>query len=1268
MEYNKQQKDAIFKRGGEIKNILVSAGAGSGKTAVLAERVTEMVCSMENNINIDNLLIMTFTKNAASEMRERIAVKLKEKRDGLILSSGNTEEIINIKNQLSLLNKANITTIDSFCSNVVRQYFYKVNIDPGYRIAGDDSCQELAKLINEAMDEIFEEKLAAGDSDFLMLMEYFCPKGFDDENLREIIFKINRILSSVPYPEKWLEDALSYYDSGNALMSGKMLELVKKYILHIGAGGKAILDDAFALINDIDGRYSDDPEIYLNKKYVKYKEVFNQMREMLNACIYDDFDYMSLYNLFNSPLPALSGGRAAAPDILADAFEKLKDCKALFKKQFYDKISGEIFAVEPDALNDIIKEHYNLIRALFALLREINARYGEKKNELSLASFSDINHYCIKILLNDDGTPTPEALEYRSRFAEIIVDEYQDNNTLQEYILNALSFEKDNLFMVGDIKQSIYKFRHANPDIFAQKYNSFNKEDLSKGSICIRLNANYRSRKSVLDFVNLVFYQLMRLDFGGIEYTAADALNAGAKFPVLADGQDAVYNELILCRKANDNEDEFSPEIASLKSDELEAHIIARRISELVDESNPTKTMVFDLKLNSYRPCKLSDIAILMRSSNKPAHIYISILSSYGIPTVTKSSYSLFDELEVKTVMALLKVLDNPYNEKELITILHSPIFNVSCAELTLVKLVDKKGAMFDNIAAYINTFKDELAVKLKGFISFWEHIRELALIKPFCEVLDTIYRMTDYMNYVGMLRNGKIRMENLKILSSLAAEMYKSGICDFGSIVKGLCDIEKENPEYESSAVSDFDNAVQIMSIHKSKGLEFPIVFFAQLNKNLQSMNKDNAICLDSKMGIAFNHFDIKTRVQSPFMYKTVLNRLAADDSLTEELRLLYVALTRAKEKLIMVGVVDDFDNSLAEWQQYSSCNSEGLKLPAYAAFGSKSYLDWIMKAYCRAKTLNAELEKLGIDTIPYSDIIKIDIKALNDIKTDELDISRIRELFNKMTPQDAPERERAELRKRLLSDYLDNEAVILPSKISISEIKRQHQAEAYKQLEYDLSILDAPSSDSIAGVLTQSKQKDISVVFDEPEFRSNGKRPLTAAQRGTAYHTVFEHLVFKADADKEFIKAQLDMLKEKNILSEDEYKCINAQKFVEFLQSPLGKRICASSKVYREAPFVMQLSPSEVFLDGSCDTTDAKILVHGIVDLYFEENDYIILVDYKTDKVDDKNTSEVIRDRYKIQLDYYKRAIELSSGKRVKQAYLYLISSGEAALVCEY
>lgn len=1266
MEYNQQQKDAIYKRGGKIKNILVSAAAGSGKTAVLAERVAELVCSTENNVNIDNLLIMTFTSNAASEMRERIGNKLKERRDKLMLSGGNTAEIINIKNQLSLLNKANITTIDSFCNNVVRQYFYKVDIDPGYRIAGNDSCQELAKLINEAMDEIFEEKLAAGDSNFITLMEHFCPDKFDDKNLRETITEINKILSSQPYPERWFDEALSYYDNGDKLFSNKMGEVIKTYIQHLITTGSTILDNGHDLINYIDKKYSNDSNICCNKKYVIYKEVFKKMQDILDVCIKSDFDYLSSADLLNIPLPSSPRGNFKYPDVLDDVFKALKNYKDSFKKNFYDNLVKLAFDGESDTLASIIKEQYHIISALFSLTKEVNARYNEKKNELSVVSFSDINHYCIKILLNDDGTPTPEALEYRNKFAEIIVDEYQDNNLLQEYILSALSYEKNNLFMVGDIKQSIYKFRQANPDIFARKYNSFNKEDLSCGDICIRLNANYRSRKSVLDFVNLIFYQFMRRDFGGIEYTEADALHAGMVYPPLKSGQGADGNELILCCTDDNNSKDISDEIAELQSDELEAHIIAGRISELVDEKNPT--MVYDSKLNDYRPCRLSDIAILLRSSNRYTHTYVSILSRYGIPTTTKSQCVIFNELEVKTVMSLLKVLDNPYNDTALITILHSPMFNVSCTELTLIRLVNKKCAMFDNLNTYISTFDDELSLKLRDFISLWNKIRELSMIKPFCELLDTIYRLTDYMNYTGMIRNGKIRMENLKFLSSQAEEIYNSGITDFSGIVKRLCDIEKEKPEYERDAISDFDNAVQIISIHKSKGLEFPIVFLAQINKDLKSMKKERDLKLNRSMGIAFSHLDTKTRIKSPFIYRTIMQQLIADDEHTEELRLLYVALTRAKEKLIMVGTVKKLNELLDNWRQYSSYNKDGLQQPAYAAFNSASYLDWIMKSYYRADTLNSELEKLGIDKIPYNDIFSVTIKNPEDIKTDELDISRIRKLFNRMSAQDAPEKEKEELRKRLLSDYLDNEAVILPSKISISEIKRQHQVEAYKQLEYDLSMLDAPSSDSIAGILTQNKQKDTSVMFDEPEFLSNGKKPLTAAQRGTAYHTVFEHLILKADADEEFIKSQLDTLREKNILSEEEYKCINAKKFVEFLQSPLGERICASPEVHREAPFVMQLSPSEVFSNGGYDTTDAKILVHGIIDLYFEENDYIILVDYKTDKVDDKNTPEVICDRYRIQLDYYKRAIELSSGKKVKQAYLYLISSGEAALACEY
>jgi len=1116
MKYNNEQLLAIYKRGGNIKNILVSAGAGSGKTAVLAERVIELVCNAQNNINIDDLLIMTFTKNAASEMRERIADKLKAKRDELLLAgSTGSDEIINIKKQLSLLNRANITTIDSFCNMVVRQYFYKVDIDPGYRIAGDDSCQELTRLADNAMDELFEEKFALNDSNFLMLMEYFCPEDYNDKKLREILTNINRLLSSVPYPDKWLDEALSVYDNGNAeIMNDKMLALLKKYIHYLYGGGLGIISKAFGLIAQVREAYSEDTSISCNSKLLVYEKAFLRMREILESCIADNMDYTDLYNLFSGSLPAFRGGGRDVPKELDEVFEVLKECKDTFKKRFWDRLQKDIFIYKPDEVKNIVSRHYKIISALFSLLKEFNLLYIDKKNELSLASFSDINHYCIKILLNDDGTPTSEALEFRDRFAEVIVDEYQDNNTLQEYILNAITFNRNNLFMVGDIKQSIYKFRHACPEIFAHKYNSFNKEDLSHGNICIRLNTNYRSRKSVLDTVNFIFYQLMRSDFGNIEYNKADALAAGADFPPPDEStvnNICSFNELLLCKKTV-SEDDFTEELADieeLETNEIEAHIIAQRISQLIDETNPA--YVFDRKLNSYRPCRLSDITILMRSSNKAGHTYAGILSRYGIPTVSNSRYSLFDELEIKTIMALLKVLDNPYRDKELITILHSPIFNLSCAELAVIRLINKKGTIYDNMLQYINSAdsSDNLRKKLEKFISLSEKLRVLNLTKPFCEVLNTIYRLTDYMNYASIIRNGSIRIENLKILSNIAEEIFNSGVTDFSGIVRGLCDIEAENPQFDSVTLSEYDNAVQIMSIHKSKGLEFPIVFLAQLNKDLQRMGTEPDVIVNADMGIGFKQFDTNSRIKTPFLYRTAMYALAKADSLTEELRLLYVALTRAKEKLIMVGVVKDMEKSSERWQEFGSYTDDGLRLPLYAVSGAKSYLDWIMLAHCRRDKFNNELIKHGIDIIDIDSLLNIHIKSLDEIKADELDISRIRNIYDKINPKEAPKKEKAELDNRLIADYLDRTAVILPSKISISEIKRQHQLEAYKQLECDLSLLNAPSSENIIQRLSINRDKDTAVKFDDPDFLTADKPVLYGAQRGTAYHTVFEHLI---------------------------------------------------------------------------------------------------------------------------------------------------------------
>ena len=1281
MEYNKEQRLAIEKRGGKIKNILVSAGAGSGKTAVLTERVVKLVCDENSGVDIDRLLIMTFTKNAASEMRERIEDKLKQQYASLAFTD-NIKKINHIKKQISLLNRANITTIDSFCNNIVRQYFYKAGVDPAYKIAGDDSCRELVKLKNSAIDELFLIKFEVKDNDFLMLLDFFCPEGINTEKIKDIFFELDNFLSSVPFPEKWLESALNIYKTkGEEVLSDDMRSFLSEYMQNMGVIGEETLTKALLLINETRENYAYNAEITSNKKLDVYENAVAATAELLDKCMYACADYDRLYNIFKSSLPSLRGGSRNNPPELEPVFDAVKKYRDTFKRKFWDKLK-EIFAYEPESVKNTVKKHYRIIKALFGLYTEYTKLYREKKDEISVLSFADINRLCIKVLIDEDGNPSAEALEYRNRFDEVIVDEYQDNNMLQEYILNAVTYNKDNLFMVGDIKQSIYKFRHACPDIFAGKYKSFNKKELTEGDICICLNTNYRSRKSILDTVNFAFYQLMRSDFGGIDYNEEDALKTGADYHDKDNPNITMQNEVIICSKniISDNDNYYADiqknteyyeednDIEELEKGEAEAHIIAQRIIEMTDKKDPF--YIYDSDTGKYRPCILSDIAILMRSANTDGGIYSSVLNRYGIDTVSNSRYSLFDELEIKTIMSLLKVLDNPYRDKELITVLHSPIFNISCEELVKIKLIDKKGAMYDNIIKFLNESTADAGIKqkLERYIYINNRVSAMNAHKPFFEVLDSIYVLTDYINYIGMIKNGDMRIENLRLLSDMAKEIYDSGITDFSGIVKQLCETEKEMPMYDGATEVKPINAVRIMSIHKSKGLEFPIVFIAQLNKDIMRMRNEKNVIIDMDMGIAFNDFDVKTRIKTPFINRTVLSELKKSSSFAEELRLLYVALTRAKEKLIMVGSVKDIDKAENMWQEYSNYSKEGVRLPIYAINNAKSYLDWLMIAYERKNVFNESMAKSGIEPIDIDEILKISIISSGEINTDEYDTQRIKAVYDSIDPRDASSDEKERLDKILLLDYLDKTAAVMPSKISVSEAKRQRQIAEYERLEHDISSLGAPSAEDIIKALTVNKEKDTAFVFDDPAFLSEEKTILYGAQRGTAYHTVFEHLKFNADSDLDCVKAQLEKLLEQNILSTAEFNSVSPDKFIAFLNSPLGKRACASDNVYREIPFVMRMSPYDVFVEGRYGYTDAGLLVHGIVDLYFEEDDGIVLVDYKTDKIDSINTKQNLCEKYKIQLEFYKRAIELSSGKHVKQMYLYFVSADEEALVAEY
>lgn len=1270
MQYNQQQTAAIDTRGNGVKNILVSAGAGSGKTAVLAERVLSIITDTTNNTDIDNMLIMTFTINAAAEMRGRIASKLKEKRNELIIREPDSDKLKNIQKQLVLLNKASITTIDSFCNSLVKRYFYMLDIDPVYRIAGNESCNELMKISTGILDELFEEKIE--DEEFIDLVEFFSPQSHRIKDLYDVIHTIDRKLASLPYPNKWLEEYGSFYlmDEKRSC-NAKILNKLKEYIISLCDPYREEMDEYLTEANEL---YSKNAslleEIRGNtdkNKFLVYYDALNRFNPLFKITSSWDPNYGFILDIFKSPPPnfgALNTGKLT---------EELKEfCKDVngFIKTVRDIVFNPLMSffsdLSPDEMEQVQEKVSNIANTLLKFYMEYADKYDKTKKELGVFSFSDLTHFCIKILYNEDGTLTEAAYELRNKYTDVIVDEYQDNNQLQEEILKAIT--TDNLFMVGDVKQSIYSFREACPELFTEKYNSYSEYTPGqKGNILIKLNQNYRSRAQVLNLSNFLFYQLMSKDFGGIDYDRTTALVAGFEFPQPPDeiaDRICQKNELLYYIKKNDGFDDMT-------NDEIQASIIAKRISELINPADPKCQYVYDKKKKEYRICHLSDIAIIINKLSNVGENYVNILSKYGIPAKIKNSTSLFRTIEVKTIMSLLKIIDNPYRDIDLITVLHSPVIGVSLEEIALIRATDKRSALYDNMLGYIEKGNDNiLRSKLDKLKDIIRQAHILIHSMPFAEVLDRLYSMTDYINYVRLLKNGDLRLKNLKAFYASALNIYSSGIHSFNGVVAELCSLENENPSVDMNIVSGNTDAVTIMTIHSSKGLEFPIVFIPRFSDSLKRTGKQNnssyadrSFILDANEGFAFDYLNSKTRQTFPTIAKKLIKIKTEKKELTEKLRLLYVALTRAEEKLILVGDTSQSNSFDTDKPKYGKELWDGIHIPSYIVEDAGSFMKWLLISYQQRDIFNKKLKNMGINEIHINDIFDIKHISRDYITLTESDMSSQRiPTINKDNTLDET------ITNILSADLSSIYTTTLPSKISISEIKRQRMADEYARLEDKLYSEVIPNARHILTITEAHKDEDTKISFDEPEFTAEAKTSLAGVQKGTAYHTVFEHLKLDANATMDMIREQINALRKRDILSEAAVNSIDGSKFYKYLHSDLGQRICASNKVYRETPFVMQLSPAEIYPDAGYEDKGDRILVHGIIDLFFEEEDHIILVDYKTDRVDEKNTPENICQRYRLQLEYYKTALERSYNKPVKEMYLYLVAIDKSVLVAKY
>lgn len=1128
IKLSENQKLAVNTRG---KNILISAAAGSGKTFVLVQRILKLIT--QDNIDIDKLLVVTFTQAAANEMRERIGKAINDE----LLKNPYDQ---NLQRQAILLNKASISTIDAFCGSVVRNNFYKTNIDPGYRIVTNSA--EINNMQQQAIDQLFNDKYEKNDQSFINLANAYC-KDYNDDALSSIIIDIYYKAFDSPYPIKWLQMCKDNYnidkfgDFYNTPFGIELSKIISEYYMK-----------AYTIIQ----------EVLKTMTVEQLNEIHPEVLEFLDE--YKAFSNLS--ELISDTIYVLSTDDNAI--LIETALSHINNAKELY--------------VSSENMNEILGSQKPYVDTLVDLVIEFSKIYQDIKLDKRVAEFNDILHYAHNLLREENGEPTSIADSLKEKYCEIIIDEYQDSNDLQESILTSFS-RGNNLFMVGDIKQSIYRFRQANPDLFKKKYYQYPKED---NSMLIQLSDNYRSKSCVIDFCNFIFSQIMTIDFGDVDYNEDVALKSKDENP-------EIYNktEIHILEKIQ----QLSDDLAGLTNVEYEADYIASQVERILSE---------DDKINP------EDIAILTREKKNTFYPLLNSLARKGINAVAENNSSFNATLEIQTVIALLKIINNPYDNIPLITVLHSHIYNFSNDDLITIKKSYDSKLFYTCIKEYTENYNDDISERLRGFIDEISKYREFSNNNTLSRLLSFLYDESGYYTYVNLLPNGRQRQANLTMLNELAETFESYNSNDIGAFINH---IEKSDDINEAVASDGQKSAVRIVTLHSSKGLEYPIVI---LGFTGTKVNKRKLYpIIHPKYGFALKQYKEQYyMLDTPLgdLYKTLLKK----EDMSEALRLLYVGLTRAKERLIITGV-----SPLKQFDDYKDIYDRN---PITLCYSDDHYLSWIM--YC----INNKFDGATITYIPW------DESTLNNdrYKEEMLDLSnRIKSINTDINYSDQTDLIHNEL------DYVYHNAKAqqMPNTISISEIKR----------------INSHIND------TESDNMFENVVFDYPEFLSTKEIELNGAKRGTIYHSIFEYIDFYNTDTIEDIKNTVSAMVDKNIISLEESKVIDINKIYSFLKSDLFTRIKKSDEIYKETKFMMSMKGNEIY-GAEFDDVDNDIIVRGIIDLYFVEDDHIILVDYKTDYIKNHNLS-ILKDKYKIQMDLYKKALEQNTHMPVTECIIYSI-----------
>lgn len=1223
-------------------NLLVAAAAGSGKTAVLVERIIRIITNKDNPVDIDKLLVVTFTNAAAAEMRERIAAAISKALDKEPTSK-------NLQKQLTLLNRANITTMHSFCLDVIKNNFHKIDLDPSFRI-GDQTEGILIK--DEVIETLFEEKYDQEDTEFTSLVEAFSTYKNDD-NLKELIINMYNFIMSGPWPENWLKENAEAFniETMEKLNNSKWVLVLKNSIKVEIEGYIKMLEKAIEIINLTDGL---EPylETFSNELY-SIKNAYNSI-----DCGLDDI-YSSLCSISFGRLKSIKKDKVSDEN----AQNTVKSIRDDIKKKISELINNT-FSVTPEEMLINIKGAYPTIKKLTEIVLEFGEKFSQKKKEKNILDFNDLEHLCLKILSDKDENgniiPSKTAIEFKNLFDEVLVDEYQDSNNVQETIIELVSRRKDefpNVFMVGDVKQSIYRFRQAKPELFMEKYINYTLKESNNRKI--QLYKNFRSRKEVIDGVNYIFKEIMSETVGELEYTDEEALNLGASYensedenvilggPIEVNIIEKSIEEFDLNKEKLDEEDFENEEIEGVN---LEGKIVAKRIKELMTTTGNNVFKVLDKETGEYRPIKYKDIVILLRATKNWSESLLDELGQEGIPAYADTGSGYFESIEIRTIMSLLRVIDNPMQDVPVIAVLKSPIMGFSAEDLSIIRLKNKEKYFYENIAdiaeGNICDISEELITRCKGFLEKLEIWRNKAIYMPIDEFIWYLYMDTAYYGYVGAMPNGVLRQANLKILFQRAKQFEQTSFKGLFNFINFINKLTKSSGDMGSAKIlGENEDVVRIMSIHKSKGLEFPVVFLCGTGKQFNLMDLNKNILYHDELGFGPDFVDLEKRVSIGTIAKEAIKKKMKLETLSEEVRILYVACTRAKEKLIITGTVNNIQKSIEKWVSSASLDYN-LILPSEILKG-KSYLDWIGMSLCQHNDGKVLRKKIAVSNeISKDDNSKWDIKLWkrSDIVVNNEDgkLEEEKEVKLSILEEEYDKDVYGEVDKRLSYKYPLKESTKLKSNISVSDLKKRN-AEFIDQNVESINIEEV-----------ESKNKRTIIT---PKFLQEEKG-LTAAEKGTAVHFVMKKIDLDKVSSIHEIKDQIQYLYENDFILEEEMKAVNPSKILNFFKSDLGKMMTElhkeGKKIYRELPFYTEISSVNIDNTLSEEYENEKVRLQGIIDCFFEYNGESILLDYKTDYVSKDNEAE-LQKKYIKQLDYYSDAVFKITGKKVSKRYLY-------------